>query len=50
MLLAAATLLLCYWVLGAFAFLRNRGLPHTLRWVLALLLAFWTGGFIQIIR
>ena len=49
-LLVAAVLALSYWALGAFAFLRIRGVPGTIRWVLAVLAAFWVGGFIQLIR
>ena len=41
---------LCYWCLGTFAFMRIRGLPHTARWVLSILLALWTGGFLPILR
>ena len=49
-ILVAAVLGLCYWLLGAFAFLRRPGLPRVVRWTGASLLALWAGGFIQLIR
>ena len=49
-LLVGAVLALSYWCLGVFAFLRIRGVPSAVRWILAILAAFWVGGFIQPIR
>ncbi len=49
-LFIAAIIAIAYWCLGIFAFLRIRGVPSTLRWVLAILVAFWAGGLIQPIR
>lgn len=48
-LLAGAAGLLGYWLLGAFRFLRRPGLPHTLRWILAVLFACWTGGYLRLL-
>ncbi len=43
-LLILAVFVVGYWALGAFAFLRLRGLPARLRWVLAAAMALWAGG------